>query len=165
MRSSIIKRLALIASVPATLFVMVALASAPAEAAAAAPASAAVLQADIVAQTNVQRAAHGCRPLVVNAQLTTAAAGQSAFMARSGAFSHMGAAGSSFVTRIQATGYTRALSENIAFGFRSGADVVNAWMTSPEHRANLLNCKAVTVGVGAVYGASGTPYYTQDFGY
>ena len=162
MRSSIIKRLALIASVPATLFVMIAFASAPAEAAAATPTT---LQADIVTLSNAQRVAHGCSPLTVNAQLTSAATVQSAFMAQSSTFSHIGAAGSSFVNRIQATGFTRPLAENIAYGFRSGADVVNAWMASPEHRANLLNCKAVTVGVSAVYGASGTPYYTQDFGY
>jgi uncharacterized protein YkwD len=38
-------------------------------------------------------------------------------------------------------------------------------MASPGHRANILNCKATKVGVGAVYAANGTAYYTQDFGY
>ena len=54
--------------------------------------------------------------------------------------------------------------ENIAFGFRTGVDVVQAWMDSPLHRANLLNCQATAVGVGAVLAADGTPYITQDFG-
>ncbi|MBW6437051.1 CAP domain-containing protein, partial [Actinoplanes hulinensis] len=39
------------------------------------------------------------------------------------------------------------------------------WMNSPGHRANILNCKSKTVGVGVAYAANGTPYYTQDFGY
>ena len=73
--------------------------------------------------------------------------------------------GSTFDARIKATGYTAPLSENIAWGYRTGADVVKAWMASPGHRANLLDCTAKSVGVGAVYAANGNPYYTQDFGY
>jgi uncharacterized protein YkwD len=38
-------------------------------------------------------------------------------------------------------------------------------MRSPGHRANILNCRSKTVGVGAVFSQSGAPYYTQDFGY
>jgi uncharacterized protein YkwD len=37
-------------------------------------------------------------------------------------------------------------------------------MASPGHRANILNCKAKAVGVGAAYAANGNPYYTEDFG-
>ena len=85
-------------------------------------------------------------------------------MARTGTFSHVGSASSSFVTRVKATGYTAPLSENIAWGYRDGAQVVSAWIKSPAHRANIVNCKAKAVGVGAVYGANGTPYFTQDFG-
>ncbi|RAK24681.1 Cysteine-rich secretory protein family protein, partial [Actinoplanes lutulentus] len=55
--------------------------------------------------------------------------------------------------------------ENVAYGYRTAAQVVNGWMKSPGHRTNILNCKSKTVGVGAVYSANGTPYYTQDFGY
>ncbi|GAA0458247.1 hypothetical protein Ade02nite_07540 [Paractinoplanes deccanensis] len=160
MRSSITKRLALIAMIPATLFAIVALAS---------PANAAVsttqLAADIVTLTNKQRAAKGCKAVRVDARLAKAAAGHSAYMARGGAFSHTGARGSSFVTRVKAAGYTRPLSENIAYGYRTATDVVKGWMASPGHRANILNCKAATVGVGVVYAANGNPYYTQNFGY
>ncbi|XVU24326.1 CAP domain-containing protein [Actinoplanes sp. CA-054009] len=161
MRSSITKRLALIAMIPATLFAIVLLAS-PANAAAV---STTQLAADIVTLTNQQRAAHGCKALKVDARLTKAAAGHSGYMARGGAFSHTGAGRSSFVTRVKAAGYTRPLSENIAYGYRTGADVVKGWMASPGHRANILNCKASTVGVAAAYAANGNPYYTQNFGY
>ena len=161
MRSSITKRLALIGLIPATLLVIFAF---------AAPASAAVvstakMEGDIVYLTNKQRALHGCKPVRVEVRLTKAARGHSSYMARTGNFSHVGNAKSSFVTRIKATGYPRPASENIAYGYRTGLDVVKGWMASPGHRANILNCKQATVGVGAVYAANGTPYFTQNFGY
>jgi uncharacterized protein YkwD len=161
MRSSITKRLALIAAIPATLLGLV-LASAPAS---AAPVSVTTLQADIATLTNQQRAAHGCKALKVDARLTTAARGHSTYMASSGSFSHTGASRSSFAYRIKKAGYPQPAAENIAFGYRSGTEVVKAWMASPAHRANILNCRITTVGVGAVYAASGNPYFTQDFGY
>ncbi len=160
MRFSITKRLALIALIPAALLGMVILA-APADAAAV---NVTKLQGDIVNLTNKQRALHGCKPVHLDARLTAASRAHSAYMAQSSAFSHIGRGGSDFASRIRAQHYPHPFSENIAFGFRSGVDVVKAWMASPEHRANLLNCNATAVGVGAVYAASGTPYYTQDFG-
>jgi uncharacterized protein YkwD len=161
MRSSITKRLALIAMIPATLLGLV-MVAAPAQAAGV---STDKMQGDIVYLTNKQRALNGCKPVHVDARLTAASLGHSAYMAQTGAFSHTGRGGSDFVYRGKAAHYPRPLAENIAFGYRSGLDVVKAWMASPGHRANILNCKATTVGVGAVYAANGTPYFTQDFGY
>ena len=161
MRSSITKRLALIAMIPATLLGMV-MVAAPANAAVV---SEAKLQGDIAYLTNKQRALHGCKPVRVDARLTVAARAHSTYMARSGSFSHTGSGGSTFDYRIRVAHYPRPLAENIAFGYRSGLDVMKAWLASPGHRANLLNCKATTLGVGAVYAPSGTPYFTQEFGY
>jgi uncharacterized protein YkwD len=160
---SIVRRLALLAVVPAALFGVFALAN-PAEAASPSIAQLASLQNDIVRYTNAQRAAHGCGALRVDVNLGVAARVQSNYMAGTGRFSHIGAAGSTFVARISRTGYSSALSENIAYGYRTGAEVVSAWMASPGHRANILNCKAKAVGVGAIFSSNGTPYYTQDFG-
>ena len=161
MRSSIVKRLALIAMIPATLLAMIAVVT-PAEAAAV---SVAKLQGDINYLTNKQRSLHGCKALHVDTRLTAAATGHSAYMARGGAFSHTGSGGSTFDARIRRANFSRPAAENIAYGYRSGLDVVKAWMASPGHRANILNCRATTVGVGAVYAANGTTYFTQDFGY
>lgn len=86
-------------------------------------------------------------------------------MGRTGEFSHTGRGGSNFITRSKAAGYARPSAENIAWGYRSAEDVVDAWMRSPGHRENILNCRSKTVGVGAVYSQSGAPYYTQDFGF
>jgi uncharacterized protein YkwD len=158
---SFARRLVMLAVVPAALFGVVAMAS-PAEAAAVP--TVATLQNDIVRYTNAERVAHGCSPLRVDAKLGYAARVQSGYMARTGHFSHTGASNSTFVARIGTAGYSGALSENIAWGYRSGAQVVAAWMKSPGHRANLLNCSAKAVGVGAIYAANGNPYFTQDFG-
>ncbi|WP_250027287.1 CAP domain-containing protein [Paractinoplanes maris] len=161
MRSSITKRLALIAMIPATLLVVVAFASS----AQAAVTGSAKLQSDIAVLTNKQRAAHGCKAVVVSPALTRSAMGHSAYQARTNTMSHTGAGKSTFITRTIAAGYNRPLSENVAFGFSTGAAVVGAWMKSPGHRANILNCKAIAVGVGVAYAANGTPYFTQEFGY
>jgi uncharacterized protein YkwD len=160
MRSSIARNLVKLALLPVALFGAVAVAS-PAQAAAP---STVQMQSDILAGTNAQRARHGCGKLRLDANIARAARNHSAWMAKTGTFSHVGSANSSFVTRIKAQGYTAALSENIAWGYRSGTDVVTAWMNSAGHRANILNCSAKSVGIGAVYAANGNPYFTEDFG-
>ena len=160
MRSSIARRLATLALVPAALLGVVVAAS-PAEAAAPTTAK---LETDIVNWTNQWRVKAGCAKLRLDGNLTKAARTQSVWMARTARFSHVGSANSTFVTRIKAAGYSAPLAENIAYGYRDGAGVVTAWMKSAPHKANILNCKAKAVGVGAAYAANGTPYYTQDFG-
>jgi uncharacterized protein YkwD len=159
---SLFSRLALIAAIAPAAALGATLLASPAQ---AAPVSETTLQADIVRLTNVQRTAHGCAALTVDSRLITAARGHSAYMAQGGGFSHTGRGGSNFVAREKAAGYPKPSAENIAWGYRSGKDVVSAWMKSPGHRANILNCKSKTVGVGAVFSDGGAPYYTQDFGY
>ena len=160
MRSSLARRLANLALLPVALFGVVAVAS-PAQAAAPTTVR---LQSDILAATNAARVKAGCAKLRLDSNIARAARNHSAWMAKTGTFSHVGTGSSTFVTRVRAQGYTAPLSENIAWGYRSGADVVKAWMNSAGHRANILNCKAKAVGVGAVYAANGNPYYTEDFG-
>jgi uncharacterized protein YkwD len=146
--------------VPAMLLSL-AVVSSPAEAAVVSPL---VLQADIVKLTNYQRTKAGCAPLKLNVHLMLAARAHSAWMAQTGTFSHIGRNHSSFVTRIRRAGYSAPRSENIAWGYRTGTEVVTAWMRSPGHRANIRDCTAKSFAVAAVYASNGTPYYTQDFG-
>ncbi|GAA0481862.1 hypothetical protein Aca07nite_88700 [Actinoplanes capillaceus] len=136
----------------------------PAQAAAAKPKELA-LQTEVNRLTNIQRTKHGCPAVKADAKLIKAARGHSTWMARTGKFSHTGAGGSTFIKRVKAAGHTKPSSENIAWGYRTAATTVDGWMNSPGHRANILNCKSKTVGVGVAYAANGTPYYTQDFGY
>jgi uncharacterized protein YkwD len=159
-RSSISRCLAVLTLLPAVVLGL-ATVSSPASAAVVSPLT---LQADIVKLTNYQRAKAGCPALRLDSQLMLAARAHSAWMAQTGTFSHVGRNGSTFVSRITTAGYTAPRSENIAYGYRTGADVITAWMRSDGHRANILDCGAKAFAVAAVYSANGTPYYTQDFG-
>ncbi|GLW28871.1 CAP domain-containing protein [Actinoplanes regularis] len=156
---SLFRRFAAVTSVVTATALVASLIASPANAAVSVNAQ----QADIVKLTNVQRAAHGCPALKVDSRLTAAARGHSAYMAQTGNFSHTGRGGSSFATREKAAGYPSPSAENIAYGY-VGKDLVSAWMKSPGHRTNILNCKSKTVGVGVVYKGA-TAYVTQDFGY
>ncbi|GEL19289.1 hypothetical protein PA7_31260 [Pseudonocardia asaccharolytica DSM 44247 = NBRC 16224] len=117
--------------------------------------------AQVVALTNEQRARHGCGPLRVDHRITAAAEGHSADMADAGYLAHDSRDGTGFDQRIRAEGYPAPGAENIARGQPDAATVVEAWMGSPGHRANILNCSLTTVGVG--HDPRGN-YWTQDFG-
>jgi len=123
-------------------------------------------EAEVVKLTNEQRTAKGCKALRVDDRLVTAARAHSTDMVTENFFSHTGSNGSNFVAREVAAGYPKkgASAENIAWGYRTPKDVVTAWMNSSGHRANILNCASVAVGVGLAYNAAGAPYWTQDFG-
>jgi len=58
--------------------------------------------------------------------------------------------------------YTTA-GENIAAGQTTPEEVVQAWMNSEGHRANILNPNYTAIGVGYVKGGSYGSYWTQDF--
>jgi uncharacterized protein YkwD len=53
-------------------------------------------------------------------------------------------------------------AENVAMGFNSAAAVVNAWLGSAGHRANIEG-NATRTGVSAVKSGDGVWYYTQIF--
>jgi len=97
--------------------------------------------------------------------LTIASIRQSLYMARTGNFTHVWKNGSTFVARSHAAGYQQPSGENIAWGYRTSQEVIDAWMASPGHRENILNCDAHSIGTGVAYGDNGLPYYTQVFGY
>ena len=113
---------------------------------------------------NQERAKAGCAALRTDARLHNAALAHSQDMAAHNYFSHTGLDGSTFVTRTQAAGYPSAVGENIAWGWRTATDVMNAWMNSAPHKANILNCSVRAIGVGVARKADGTPYWTQEFG-
>jgi uncharacterized protein YkwD len=126
---------------------------------------AAALTSQVVTRTNQLRHAHGCGQLAVDHDLIVASVRQSYYMAATRRFGHRGPGGSTFVTRARAAGYAQPAGENIAWGYETAAAVVGAWMASPRHRANILNCGARSIGAGVVYALDGTPYYTEVFGW
>ena len=116
----------------------------------------------VLERTNAARAAVGCAPLVLDPALEVAAVRHTAEMAATGTMSHTGADGGSPRTRLAAAGAFPALTaENVAHGYDADG-VVDAWLASPGHRANLLDCRLASVGIAEAPGAAGT-YWTQVF--
>lgn len=85
-------------------------------------------------------------------------------MAARGFFDHTDPDGATPWDRAAKAGIAGLGGENIARGQADAAAVMEAWMNSPGHRANILNCDFKTLGVGVHLG-SGGPWWTQDFGY
>lgn len=119
----------------------------------------------VVALTNQQRQRGGCEALTVDATLTSVAQAHSEDMARRDFFDHVNPDGASPFDRMTAARYRyRMAAENIAAGQLTPAQVVDGWMNSAGHRANILNCGLTEIGVGYATGGSHGTYWTQDFG-
>ncbi|MDN3258866.1 sigma-70 family RNA polymerase sigma factor [Streptomyces sp. CSDS2] len=120
--------------------------------------------AQVVALVNEERAAAGCGPVTEDPQLERAAQGHSDDMAARGFFDHTNPDGAGPGERVTAAGYRwSTYGENIARGQRTPRAVMDSWMHSPGHRANILNCSFKNIGVG-VHNGSGGPWWTQNFG-
>ncbi|MEU6548985.1 sigma-70 family RNA polymerase sigma factor [Streptomyces sp. NPDC046915] len=118
----------------------------------------------VVALVNKERAAAGCGPLTEDPQLENAAQRHSDDMAARNFFDHTNPDGADPGQRITAAGYRwSTYGENIAKGQQTAQAVMDSWMNSPGHRANILNCSFKDIGVG-VHKGSGGPWWTQDFG-
>nr|WSW71017.1 sigma-70 family RNA polymerase sigma factor [Streptomyces sp. NBC_00995] len=120
--------------------------------------------AQVVALLNKERAAAGCGPLKEDAQLTDAAQRHSDDMSARDFFEHSNPDGADPGQRVTEAGYRwSTYGENIARGQQTPASVMESWMNSPGHRANILNCAFKDVGIGVHQGPGG-PWWTQDFG-
>lgn len=116
---------------------------------------------EVVRLTNSARSKNGYAALVEDGALSEAAAVRAREIARS--FSHTRPSGASFSSALSESGvsYLRA-GENIASGQKSASEVVNAWMNSPGHRANILNSSYSRIGSASV-NIDGTFYWMQLF--
>ena len=116
---------------------------------------------EVVRLTNSVRSKNGYAALVEDGALSDAAALRAREIARS--FSHTRPSGASFSSALSESGvsYLRA-GENIASGQKSTSEVVNAWMNSPGHRANILNSSYSRIGSASV-NIDGTLYWVQLF--
>lgn len=116
---------------------------------------------EVVRLTNSARSKNGYAALIEDGALSEAAAVRAREIARS--FSHTRPSGASFSSALSESGvsYLRA-GENIASGQKSASEVVNAWMNSPGHRANILNSSYSRIGSASV-NIDGTLYWVQLF--
>jgi uncharacterized protein YkwD len=135
------------------------------------PAGWSAFEARVVELTNQQRANNGCSVmLTMNDKLHTAAYNHSADMIARDFFSHTNPDGKNPGARLNDVGYSwSGYGENIAAGYSSPESVVDGWMNSSGHRANILNCNFTEIGVGYAYAASDPGsvsyhhYWTQVF--
>jgi uncharacterized protein YkwD len=128
------------------------------------PADRADLAAQVVTLVNAHRAQLGLVALVVSPTLTAAAEWKARDMAAYGYLDHDDPAPDARTPdeRVAACGYPATQwGENIAMGYASAQAVVDAWLASPEHRANIERPEFRATGVGA----AGVPvYWSQTFG-
>jgi uncharacterized protein YkwD len=107
---------------------------------------------EVIARTNAIRRERGLPELQVDDRLSTAARAHAADLARRNAAGHLGGDGSLPDARAARTGYSwELIGENVAVGQPTPSQVVMGWMSSPDHRRNLLSSEARHVGVGYAY--------------
>lgn len=127
-------------------------------------------ESQVLTLVNQHRAALGLGALSNSPTLTNSAHWKSLHMAFYAYMQHDDPAppvGRTVSDRLAACGYpigTVSWGENIAYGYATPQDVMNAWLNSPGHRANIENASYRAIGIGAAQNASGVIYWTQDFG-
>lgn len=133
----------------------------PAEQEQPAASTASAYEREVIRLVNAERAKYGLAALTEDAALTRTARMKSQDMHDRGYFDHNSPTYGTPFQLMKSQGITyRTAGENIAMGYRTPEAVVNAWMNSSGHRANILNASYTKIGVG--YVESGN-YWTQHF--
>lgn len=111
---------------------------------------------------NIERSKAGLKPLVLDTKLSYVATEKSKDMAVSNYFSHTSPNYGSPFDMMKEFGISyRTAGENIAMGFRTAETVMDGWMNSPGHKANILDEAFGRIGIGVYFGDS--VYWTQMF--
>lgn len=122
----------------------------------------------VIELTNAQRQSSGLGSLTYDSQLTSAALAKAQDMIAQGYWSHFGPSGETPWTFILNAGYQYEYAgENLAKNFMDSGSVVNAWMNSESHRANILNGNYKDIGVAILNGnlsGEDTTLVVQMFG-
>jgi uncharacterized protein YkwD len=125
----------------------------------------------ILCLVNAERRKKGLKKLTGSRVLATMASGHSKDMYKRRYFEHNGPGGPSFQKRLTRARYRgSSASENIGYGSNFNAKLmVQAWMNSPPHKANILSPRSKFAGVGIAVGIPVTPAkpgstYTMNFG-
>lgn len=114
--------------------------------------------------TNQERLAQGLNELAWNDTLAQAAAAHAQDMADRGYFAHESPEGNEVQDRVSALGYVYSwVGENIAFGQSTAAEVVDDWMNSAGHRANILREQFTQIGMAVATNNAGVRYWVQVF--
>ena len=116
---------------------------------------------EVLTLVNEQRSQAGLGALSWDSNLASAANVRAKEIVSS--FSHTRPDGSACFTAVVNDGSYMTLGENIAYGYTSASSVMNGWMNSEGHRANILNGSFTKLGVSCYY-ENGTYYWVQIFG-
>jgi len=118
----------------------------------------------IVDLVNAERTKAGLAPLTLDIQLTSAA--QIRAQEQYTLFSHTRPNGSSYRTVLDENGISyMGCGENVAYGFRNPQAVMQGWMNSEGHKANILQEKFTHIGIGYYVGPNGYSYWSQLFSF
>ena len=130
--------------------------------------TASILPNALVDETNTTRVSDSLSPLKPNTLLELAAQDKANDMAKNGYFAHTSPTGITPWYWFQKVGYNFIYAgENLAVNFVDSSDVMNAWMNSPEHKANILNSHFTQIGIAVATGTyEGRPavFAVQLFG-
>lgn len=121
---------------------------------------------DIICRTNLERIDAGLPKLQWNLYLQRLAEAHARDLAENvGDVAHLSSEGKDIIQRAQSVGYNFAyVGENVAADFNNPNQVVAQWMSSPAHRANILDEDFVEVGVGLYVNEQGVAYWVEIFG-
>ncbi|MCT8977103.1 SafA/ExsA family spore coat assembly protein [Clostridium sp. CX1] len=121
-------------------------------------------ESKVMQLVNAERARAGLQPLKANWELSRVARYKSQDMINKGYFSHTSPTYGSPFKMMESFGIRfSSAGENIAMGQRTPEEVMNSWMNSPGHRANILSPSYSQIGVGVAKDAQGRLYWTQMF--
>jgi hypothetical protein len=127
-----------------------------------------VLECVLIKETNSNRLADNLPTLGANPLLTGAAQAKADDMASKGYFAHTSPEGITPWYWVSRVGYQYSYAgENLAINFLDSKDVVDAWMNSADHRANILNNHFTEIGIGiakGIYQNRETVFVVQMFG-
>ena len=132
-----------------------------------APTTLGATESRIFRLVNAERRRQGLPDLAYNAQLDRMARIQAENMARFQKMAHVlpEATLPTLTDRARAAGYPYSrLAENVALGYPNAQTVVDGWMASKGHRANILNRDVEETGIAIARSSAGGLYYCQVFG-
>lgn len=119
---------------------------------------------EVLKLVNQERQKQGLKALTLNTKLTSIGNMKAKDMADKKYFSHTSPTYGSPFQMLQNYGVTyTSAGENIAAGQRTSQEVMNSWLNSSGHRANILNKDYTQLGVGYYKGGSYGTYWVQLF--
>ena len=122
------------------------------------------IEKEVLALVNQEREKHGLKPLQLDAEVFKVANMKSQDMRDHHYFDHQSPTyGSPFEMLKQQGIDFKAAGENIAAGQKTAEEVMDGWMNSEGHRANILNPNFTHIGIGYVQGGDHGTYWTQLF--